>query len=39
VHHGRGLKTQAQAWFQSAVEVNPNLDGPAQMIPLPEQHL
>lgn len=34
-----GNMRRALEFFRRAVEVNPNLDGPAQMIPLLEQHL
>jgi tetratricopeptide (TPR) repeat protein len=34
-----GNPRRALEFFHRAVEVNPNLDGPAQLIPLLEQHL
>jgi tetratricopeptide (TPR) repeat protein len=39
IHLQLGNPRRALEFFRRAVEVNPNLDGPAQMIPLLEQHL
>ena len=39
IHLQLGNMRRALELFRRAVEVNPNLDGPAQMIPLLEQHL
>ena len=39
IHMQLGNPKKALEFFRRAVDVNPNLDGPAQMIPLLEQHL
>jgi len=39
IHLQLGHPRRALEYFRQAVQVNPNLDGPAQMIPLLEQHL
>ena len=39
IHMQLGNPRKALEFFRRAVDVNPNLDGPAQMIPLLEQHL
>lgn len=39
IHLQLGNPRRALEFFRRAVEVNPNLDGAAQMIPLLEQHL
>lgn len=39
IHLQLGHPRRALEYFRRAVQVNPNLDGPAQMIPLLEQHL
>ena len=39
IHLQLGNMRRALELFRRAVEVNPNLQGPAQMIPLLEQHL
>jgi tetratricopeptide (TPR) repeat protein len=39
IHLQRGDLPRALDFFRRAVEVNPNLDGPARMIPLLERHL
>lgn len=39
IHLQLGHAREALGFFRRAVEVNPNLDGPAQMIPILEQHL
>jgi Tetratricopeptide repeat len=39
IHLQLGNPRRALEFFRRAVEVNPNLEGPAQMIPLLEQHL
>ena len=39
IHLQLGNMRRALEFFRRAVEVNPNLEGPAQMIPMLEQHL
>lgn len=39
IHLQSGDVRRALGFFRHAIEVNPNLEGPAQMIPLLEQHL
>ena len=39
IHLQLGHAREALGFFRRAVEFNPNLDGPAQMIPILEQHL
>ena len=39
IHLKLGHMRRALEFFRRAVEVNPNLEGPAQLIPLIEQHL
>jgi tetratricopeptide (TPR) repeat protein len=39
IHLQLGNPRRALEFFRRAVEVNPNLDGPVEMIPLLEQHL
>ena len=39
IHLQLGHPREALGFFRRALEVNPNLDGPAQMIPILEQHL
>ena len=39
IHLQLGHPDRALEFFRRAVDVNPNLEGPAQMIPLLEQHL
>ena len=39
IHLQLGHAREALGFFRRAVEVNPNLNGPAQMIPILEQHL
>jgi len=39
IHLQLGHPRRALEYFRQAVQVNPNLDGPAQMIPQLEQHL
>lgn len=39
IHLQIGNADRALEFFRRAVDVNPNLDGPAQMIPLLEEHL
>ena len=39
IHLKLGHMRRALEFFRRAVEVNPNLEGPAQLIPLIEKHL
>ena len=39
IHFQLGNRRRALEFFRRAVTVNPNLEGPARVIPLFEQHL